>query len=199
MKIVGVGCGPGMLTAEAIRIISNASLVYGSQRAIDLAREHIRDGCAVRTIDNYRALRTLPGEAVVLSTGDPMLAGLGYLDGEVVPGISSLQLTLARLHLPMAGVSVVVAHGRDHSRAAMEAVTEISRGRKVFLLADPGFEIRDFAAQFLPDYPKVAITLCERLGYPDERVVTGTPENPPLPVYDLFVLLIDPGICKNTA
>ena len=99
----------------------------------------------------------------------------------------------------MAGVSVVVAHGRDHSRAAMEAVTEISRGRKVFLLADPGFEIRDFAAQFLPDYPKVAITLCERLGYPDERVVTGTPENPPLPVYDLFVLLIDPGICKNTA
>ena len=38
MKIVGVGCGPGMLTEQAIREISRASLIYGSDRAIDLAK-----------------------------------------------------------------------------------------------------------------------------------------------------------------
>ncbi|MFA7198158.1 MAG: cobalt-precorrin-7 (C(5))-methyltransferase, partial [Methanoculleus sp.] len=41
MKIVGVGCGPGMMTAEAARVIAGASLIYGSARAIALAREAI--------------------------------------------------------------------------------------------------------------------------------------------------------------
>ena len=198
MKIVGVGCGPRMLTGEAIGVISRASLIYGSERAIDLAREHIREDCVVRPIDDYRALRSLPVDAVVLSTGDPMLAGLGYLGGEVIPGISSLQVTLARLHLPMAAVSVVVAHGRDHEVAKGEAVAEVARGRAVFLLADPGFDVRDFASSFLSPGPGgVSITLCERLGYPDERVATGTPDNPPIPDCDLFVLLVDPGIRKK--
>ncbi|MCU0632560.1 MAG: cobalt-precorrin-7 (C(5))-methyltransferase [Methanolinea sp.] len=199
MRIVGVGCGPGMLTMEAARTISGASLVYGSRRAIDLAREHIPEGCTVREIDDYRSLRALPGDAVVLSTGDPMLAGLGYLEGEVIPGISSLQVVLARLHIPMARVSVVVAHGRNHREAILEAVAEVGRGRAVFLLADPEFDIHTCAAQFLPAPPGLTITLCEQLGYPDERLVTGTPDAPPLPLRDLFVLLIDPGVRRKTA
>jgi cobalt-precorrin-7 (C5)-methyltransferase len=98
MKIVGVGCGPGMLTADAIRVISGARLIYGSSRAIEIAREIIPDGCEVHEITSYRRLRELPEEAVVLSTGDPMLAGLGYLPGEVIPGISSLQV-LSLIHI----------------------------------------------------------------------------------------------------
>lgn len=194
MKIVGVGCGPGMLTEEAIGAISRAEALCGSERAIDLARDHIRDGCIVRVIDDYRALRNLPDTTVVLSTGDPMLAGLGYLEGEVIPGISSLQVTLARLKIPMARVSVVVAHGRDHPAAVREALSEVARGNVVFLIADPSFDVRDFAAQFLPETPGISITLCERLGYPDERVETGTAEAPPIPGHDLFVILVDPGI-----
>ncbi len=198
MKIVGVGCGPGMLTEEAIAAISRASLVYGSPRAIDLARSHIPEGCTVREIEDYRALRTLPVDAVVLSTGDPMLAGLGYLEGEVIPGISSLQVTLARLHVPMAQISVVAAHGRDHDAAIRETVAEIARGRTVFLLADPGFEVPRLAGHFLPPPPGLSITLCEQLGYPDERVVTGTPDAPPVPCNDLFVLLVNPGAARRS-
>lgn len=194
MKIVGVGCGPGMLTEEAIGAISRAETLCGSERAIDLARDHIREGCIVRVIDDYRALRALPDTTVILSTGDPMLAGLGYLEGEVIPGISSLQVTLARLKISMARVSVVVAHGRDHPAAAREAVSEVARGKAVFLIADPSFDVRDFAAQFLLETPGISITLCERLGYSDERVETGTAETPPMPEHDLFVLLVDPGI-----
>jgi len=41
MKIIGVGAGPGMLTLEAARAIREARLIYGSQRAIDLARDEI--------------------------------------------------------------------------------------------------------------------------------------------------------------
>ena len=69
MIIVGVGAGPQMLTEQAARAIASARLIYGSQRAIDLVREHISPEAAVHVIDNYRELRRLPEEAVVLSTG----------------------------------------------------------------------------------------------------------------------------------
>ena len=56
MKIVGVGCGPGMLTEETIRVIASATSVYGSDRAIELARAHIPESCNVRSIDDFKNL-----------------------------------------------------------------------------------------------------------------------------------------------
>ena len=101
MKIVGVGCGPGLLTTEAAKAIRAATLIVGSDRAIDLVRDDIPPGCIVQEITDYRRLRTLPDETVLLSTGDPMISGLGYLPGTVIPGISSVQLGAARLHIPL--------------------------------------------------------------------------------------------------
>ena len=56
MKIVGVGCGPGMLTQKAIRVIEAAGAIYGSDRAIELARAHIPEGCQVSSIDDFKNL-----------------------------------------------------------------------------------------------------------------------------------------------
>ena len=99
--------------------------------------------CTVRSIDDYKKLPTLPDDAVILSTGDPMLAGLGYLKGEVIPGISSLQIAVARLHIPLSRVAVVVAHGRGHEQGMQDTVDEVKRGKIVFLLADPKFNVSD--------------------------------------------------------
>ncbi|MDD1716436.1 MAG: cobalt-precorrin-7 (C(5))-methyltransferase [Methanolinea sp.] len=197
MKIVGVGCGPGMLTEEAARAVSKASSLYGSRRAIELAKEHIQEGCHVQEITDYRSLRTLPRDSVILSTGDPMLAGLGYLEGDVIPGISSLQVALARMHLPASRISVVVAHGRDHENAFLEACQETVRGKVVYLLADPSFDIPMLAGRLLECSPAATITLCEDLGYPQERIVTGTVDSPPVPRSGLFSLIIDPGAGKD--
>ena len=190
MKIVGVGCGPGMLTADAVMVISGAQLIYGSTRAIEIARGIIPPGCEVHEIVNYRSLRELPEGAVVLSTGDPMLAGLGYLPGEVIPGISSLQVALARLHIPMAGISIVVAHGRDHAESLDQMSDELRRGKIVFLLADPGFDIGHAAERARDACGMCRIVLCEELGYPDERIVTGSPDNVPVPEKNLYSLII---------
>ncbi|HQD26441.1 MULTISPECIES: cobalt-precorrin-7 (C(5))-methyltransferase [Methanoculleus] len=186
MKIVGVGCGPGMLTAEAARIIAGASLIYGSARAIELARDAIPPECEVHEITDYRSLRSLPDHAVVLSTGDPMLAGLGYLPGEVVPGISSLQVAFARLKLPLTRAAIVSAHGKDHIRAVADAKKEVLAGRVVFLIADPAFKVGALAAA-LP--PRIRIAVCEDLGYPAERIAVGTAAEPPTPRGDLFVVV----------
>ncbi len=129
MKIIGVGCGPGMLTDQAIREISRARIIFGSHRSIELARLHIPFDCVVKTIDDFKNLKKLPTDAIILSTGDPMLAGLGYLTGEVIPGISSLQVAAARLHIPIPRVSVVVAHGKGHEKGIEDTIEEIKAGK----------------------------------------------------------------------
>lgn len=184
MKIVGVGCGPGMLTEEAAAAIGAAALVYGSPRAIALARACIRPDCEVHEIEDYGTLRSLPDDAVILSTGDPMLAGLGYLPGDVIPGVSSLQVAFARLKIPLARATVVTAHGKDHARAISDAGEEILRGRVVFLIAEPAFDVRALAAALPPD---ARIAVCEDLGYPEERIAVGTGAEPPEVRGELFV------------
>jgi cobalt-precorrin-7 (C5)-methyltransferase len=192
MKIVGVGCGPGMVTGMAARAIAGAAEIYGSRRAIELAAPHIRPGCPVHEIADYKALRSLPTGAVVLSTGDPMLSGLGYLEGEVIPGISSLQVAASRLRIPLARFSIVSAHGRDHRAAVAEVRREVEHGKTVFLLADPAFDILSLARELGSLHRELTITLCEDLGYPGERVESGTPEAPPLPAGVLYALVISP-------
>jgi len=190
MKIVGVGCGPGMLTEQAIREISRATRIYGSDRAIDLAHSHISPDCVVKTIDDFKQLRTLPENAVVLSTGDPMLAGLGYLNGDIIPGISSFQLAAARLRIPLSRMSVVVAHGMGHEKGREETLEELKRGKIVFLLADPKFDVQklyeDLRVLCLP----LTIALCENLGYPDECVLIRDIQSPPQPTKALYSLVI---------
>jgi len=190
MKIVGVGCGPEMLTEQAIREISRASVIYGSDRAIDLAKSSIPPGCTVKTIDDFKQLSKLPDNAVVLSTGDPMLAGLGYLAGEVIPGISSVQLAAARLKIPISRISVVVAHGKGHEKGIQDTVLELKIGKIVFLLADPKFDVQELYSRLAPLPIPLKIALCENLGYPDECILIRDIQSPPLPAEALYSLVI---------
>jgi cobalt-precorrin-7 (C5)-methyltransferase len=190
MKIIGVGCGPGLLTDQAKKELRKARFAYGSERAIELARSHLPENCAVKSIDDYKKLHTLPDDAVVLSTGDPMLAGLGYLKGEVIPGISSLQIATSRLHIPLSRISVIVAHGHGHEKGMRDTVDEIRRGKIVFLLADPKFDVAELYTRLnLLEIP-LQIALCENLAYKEERIIVGELKAPPQPGAALYSLVI---------
>jgi cobalt-precorrin-7 (C5)-methyltransferase len=190
MKIIGVGCGPGLLTEQAIKELKRARFAYGSERAIGLARGYLPGNCTVRPIDDYKKLTALPDDAVILSTGDPMLAGLGYLRGEVIPGISSLQIAVARLHIPLSRIAVVVAHGRGHEQGMRDTVEEIRRKKIVFLLADPKFNVADLYSRLAALPPPLQIAVLENLAYPGERIVVGDISSPPLPETALYSLVI---------
>jgi cobalt-precorrin-7 (C5)-methyltransferase len=190
MKIVGVGCGPGLLTEEALHVIQSATLIYGSDRAIEICRPHIPSGCTVKTIDDFKALHTLPDEAVILSTGDPMLAGLGYLRGEVVPGISSLQIAAARLRIPLARIVPVVAHGTGHEQGMNDTLDEVLCRKIVFLLADPKFDTSELIKRLRALNIPLKIAVCENLGYPHERIATGSLDSPPGISAALYSLVI---------
>ncbi len=179
MKIVGVGAAPNLLTQEAISAIRNAKIIFGSKRAIEMAKEHIR--CETHEIADY-TLRSLPENAVVLSTGEPMLSGLGKYakkGDEIIPGISSLQLACARLHLGTEQLLVITAHARVVSDVKDILSMELRNDRNVFLLPDPSFGIEEISGLLKSLGMSRRIFVCERLGYPDERIETGTTEKIP--------------------
>lgn len=193
MIVIGVGCGPGMMTAEAMARLRGAKAVYGSPRSLELARPYIQPDCEVGTIEDYSRLNELPEDAVVLSTGDPMLAGLGHLGEEVLPGISSMQCAFARLRLPIARAVVVDAHGKDARAAMAEMLDEVARGKIPFALTGPDFDIDALAGMIVEREIECTIILCEDLGYPTETISFGTAERPPVATSRLFSLILAKG------
>ena len=190
MKVVGVGCGPGMLTEQAVRAISKAEFIFGSKRAIALAAAHIPAGCIVREMVTYSPDQPIPDNAVILSTGDPQLAGLGYLGGEIIPGISSLQVAVARLCIPLEQVSIVTAHGKDHGPALERIADEVKRGKITFIIADPKFSIEALCTALEGAGEDLSVVVCEDLGYPDEKIRIGSIARPPSPVSRLFSIMV---------
>lgn len=198
MKIVGVGVGPGMLTAEAARAIRNANIVYGSPRAIELAKEYIN--CQVKKIEDYTGIRALPHKAVVLSTGDPNLSGLGKYAGSndvVIPGISSLQVACARLKIDLTEVVTVTVHGRNPGPAITAFRQALTSGSTVFLLPSPDFGVDHVASILFNMGLDVPIAVLERLGYPDEHVKVGTAESPPTVNSLLYCIMAGSAVRSN--
>lgn len=190
MIVVGVGCGPGMLTEAAITAIQSARLIVGSARALDLVTCHLPAESEVRIIEDYKALRTLPGHAVVLSTGDPMISGLGYLGGEIIPGISSVQSGAAKTGVSLTNMFLITAHGRDHKQAISDCHEMVKKGRKTCIIADPAFPVDTLATSLAEINPGIRIIVCENLGYPDERICVGTAEHPPMIRKGMFILFV---------
>jgi cobalt-precorrin-7 (C5)-methyltransferase len=178
MIIVGVGAGPGMLTLEAIKAIGETRLIYGSQRSIDLVRDHIPQGCTVKVIEDYKNLCELPEQALVLSTGDPMLSGLGYLKGRVIPGISSLQVACARLKISQLKVVPITVHGRSLDPEAV--AFELQQDKCVFLLSDESFDLEGLCRHLEARGLSRSMAVLTDLGYPQEKICLGSTASPPL-------------------
>ena len=193
MIIVGVGVGPGMLTQEGIEAIRSAPAVYGSGRALEIARPYITTD-KVEALRDFKNLHLLPEKAVILSTGDPMFSGLGKFAGEndiVIPGISSFQVTCARLHQDLTAVSFITAHGRkDPEKAEREFLSDIERGKNIFLLPDDAFGAKEVCALLKERSIPADVYSVEELGYPEERIDKGNPDRPPEHISELYSLFI---------
>ncbi len=148
LHIVGVGICEGHITERAAKIISAAEIVFGSKKAIELASKYI-SGEVVEMKkfcgEVYREIEKISSKknVVVLSTGDPMVAGLGSkINGIIESGISSVQLALAKLREDLCNCVVVDAHSRD----AKEEFDLIEK-RNLLILADKNFDPKVFGSR----------------------------------------------------
>ncbi|MDI9617914.1 cobalt-precorrin-7 (C(5))-methyltransferase [Methanothermobacter sp.] len=186
MVLYIVGIGPGSsdyITPAAAVAVKNSDTVFGSKRALELFPD-VNEAIVLGAGDMNEKLEMAAGLAIsrkvsVLSTGDPGFSGVlkpikriiseKKLDVEVqvIPGVSSVQLCAARLLIPWDDADIVTFHGRDEE----DMVDIINNGRPTIILPS---RTPSETARFLIESgvnPERCVAVCERLSYPDERVV----------------------------
>ncbi|PKL66347.1 MAG: cobalt-precorrin-7 (C(5))-methyltransferase [Methanobacteriales archaeon HGW-Methanobacteriales-1] len=192
-KLYIAGIGPGsedFVTPAARKSVASAEITIGSKRALELFPE-ANEIVPLNVKDVQEKLEMAvdmvhDGTSVcVLSTGDPGFSGVlkpikriikekgleNKIALEVIPGISSLQLCAARQEIPWDEADLMTFHGRENS---LEVIDILDNGRPTIAL--PSKSTRDMA-QFLLDNgvdPQREVAICERLSYPDEKVVSST-------------------------
>ena len=191
-KIYIIGIGPGSseyLTKKAVDTVKSSDYTVGSTRAIELFDE-VNNKIAFNVKELVEKLEegvelAINGNTVsILSTGDPGFSGVlntvlrisnekGFdkENIEVIPGISSLQLAAARTQIQWDNANVMTFHGREN----IEDILPVINNGKV-TIALPSRKVKDMA-QFLLDNgadEDRKVVVCERLSYPDERIVEST-------------------------
>ncbi len=191
-KIYIVGIGPGgseYLTKKAVDTVKTSDYTVGSTRAIDLF-EDVNNKIAFNVkelldkLDEGVQLACDGNTVSILSTGDPGFSGVlntvlrisseknfNKDNIEVIPGISSLQLAAAKNHIQWDNANVMTFHGRENIE---DILPVINNGKTTIAL--PSRKIKDMA-QFLLDNgveENRKVVVCERLSYPDERIVEST-------------------------
>lgn len=191
-KIYIIGIGPGSseyLTKKALDTVKMSDYTVGSTRAIDLF-DDVQNKIAFNvkelldTLEHGVQLAVDGNTVSILSTGDPGFSGVlntvlrisdekGFSKDniEVIPGISSLQLAAARCHIQWDNANVMTFHGRENIE---DILPVINNGKTTIAL--PSRKVKDMA-QFLLDNgveAKRRVTVCERLSYPDEKIVSTT-------------------------
>ncbi len=170
LAVVGVGIARGHLTERGKKLIEEADVVYGSKKAIDLVRDVIKGEVVVlRRFDEevYREIEKAGREknVVVLSTGDPMVSGLGLrLRADVIEsGISSVLVALARLGKDLCDVVVVDCHASDFEEC-LEELERVLEIRPALVLVTRGFDVSELRRRL-----KVRVIVLENL-CGDEKV-----------------------------
>ena len=191
-KILIIGIGPGSkeyLTMNAVECVKNCDYTVGSIRAIELFSDvqnkipfNVKE--LVDKLKEGVELAADGNKVAILSTGDPGFSGvlntvLRISDEtnfpkeniEVIPGISSLQLAAARCHIQWDNANVMTFHGREN----IDDILPVINNGKI-TIALPSRKVKDMA-QFLLDNgvdESRKVVVCERLSYPDEKIVEST-------------------------
>ncbi|MFW6036372.1 MAG: precorrin-6y C5,15-methyltransferase (decarboxylating) subunit CbiE [Desulfonatronovibrio sp.] len=180
-KIYLVGCGPGSreyLTLMACEVANNAEVVVGPQKFIDLFDSIsgliLPVNKDINLILDHIARYSADSNIAVLVSGDPGCFSLSKLIIErfgadncrVIPGISSVQLGLARIGLAWSNARVLSVHGR---KTAPAANTLFETSPCVILLGDS----LQWLQPVLQHKPSGwSIFLMQDLGLPTEKIST---------------------------
>lgn len=170
-RITVVGVDGDVLPPGAADALRAARHVHGSARHLAAvgAKAAVRREFGTLTRDTVRAVE--PG-SVLLASGDPgffgvvrMVRDLGIVPA-VLPARSSVALAFARIGRPWDDAAVVSAHGRE-----LRPALNVCRARAATaVLTGPGAGPAEIGAG-LHGWRRTLV-VAERLGEPDERVVT---------------------------
>ena len=187
-KIIVAGIGPGgedYITPAALKKIRAAKFLVGGRRALEQFAAPNQITCAItRDLDapiNFISEKIQLGSVVVMVSGDPGYYSLLDLlrknfpsDAiEVIPSISAIQLAFAKIALPWHDATLLSFHGRQPARATLQ----YSAGKILGLLTDAEFNSATISRLLIDECgwdKNSPVTICARLSYPDELILTTT-------------------------
>lgn len=177
--VVGIGADGMAGLAEASRAeLRRATVIYGSQRQLDLLDDTVPARRRVWPSPMLPALKALPvdDDIHVVASGDPLLHGIGgtliRLHGpekvRVLPHVSSVTLACARMGWNVHDTEVI-------SLVTAQPHTAVRRGGQAIVLSQGKSTPTELAA-LLNAHGRgdSQLTVLERLGGPDEHRRDGT-------------------------
>ncbi len=198
LEIVGVGPGsPDYVSAAAKKAVQKAELIVGAQRSLALFSDEVKAEQIVLTAKNLRESLKKAAELVkagrevaLLSTGDPGFSGLLHTvlesglftqeDIHVIPGVSSIQASAARLGLTWDNARLFTFHDGEVSNDEKGKLVSVYQcGCNIMLLpALKGFAPKDIAALLLKTgaNAKTEVYVCENVTLENEKITKTTLE-----------------------
>lgn len=176
--LVGAGMGtPGTLTGDGKRAVEESRLIIGAGRLLapyshKNCRAHVLAEDIVSCIEResvFPVTVLLSGDVGFYSGAAALREKLSGYRLEAIPGVSSLAYFCAKLETSWQDVCIVSAHGRSHNAAGM-----VQSHRRTFILTGSD-TAADLCSQLCENgLGGVSVTVGDRLGYDDERIVSGT-------------------------
>ena len=200
--VIGIGFRP--LDKKASTALLQSDVVLTNDRLLEAFKEYaeyknVQDRIvSLKDIhetkqyirNNYRSKAI-----ALLAVGDPMFFGIGRVIKdeigkeamEVYPDLSSIQVAFARIKEPSSNAFIMSLHGGPdpHNRRKLEyEITELPdlliKHKKIAILTDrvnsPAEIAKTLNSSPVTRHASPRIYVCEKLGYDDEKITDGLPE-----------------------
>jgi precorrin-6Y C5,15-methyltransferase (decarboxylating) len=198
--VIGIGYKP--LEKRAAGIIARSSVILASRRLHEVFLRYPECAAAadrLRVINNVNEtigfmklfIEENPDSIItLLASGDPMFFGIarraveefGKDPVEIIPDLSSVQRAFSLIKEPWDDALLISLHGGpdpNRRRKPEYGLDDISRlldkSGKIAILTD-GINNPSVIAARLVSRSDIRIYVCEKLGYPEERIIEGSPQ-----------------------
>jgi precorrin-6B C5,15-methyltransferase / cobalt-precorrin-6B C5,C15-methyltransferase len=200
--VIGIGYRP--LGARAQGALAESKRIFASDRLLEVFMRCDEYGASMDRLEvindvsaTFGAVKKLledgPESVItILASGDPMFFGIGSSVAAefgkdltvIIPDISCVQQAFARICEPWDDAFLVGMHGgpcKDIRRKTGHELKDLpallAEHKKLAALTDSVNNPAVIASVFegMGQGAGIIIHVCERLGYPDERIITGTP------------------------
>jgi len=204
INVIGIGYRPldprasEALLASTVVLASNRLMeVFPAYAEYAAVQDRLKIINSVDDVMDFMATTiALDSNAIIglIASGDPMFHGIGKrtLDRfgpvivEILPDLSAVQLASARTRLSWDNALLVSLHGGPNPEKRRKLPYErtdlphlLTRHRTLFILTDrennPALIAETLAASETCRAMTITMHVCEQLGYPAERITSGTP------------------------
>ncbi len=205
-KIYVIGIGFRPLDKRAKERVLTSDIVLANERLLDVFRnydeyEDVQDrikilGSAQENIEYIRE-NCMNQTITLLAAGDPMFFGIGRVIMEefnndvveVYPDLSSVQVAFSKIKKPWSNAFLISVHGGPDPEKRRKLEYELKEipalfaiHDKIAILTDRVNTPAEIAKEILRQsaiscHPSaLKMYICEKLGYHEEKIIEGTPE-----------------------